>query len=537
MSSWNQPGPGTTTPTGPPAHGTSSARGLDAPASSHLPQGRFGRMFRTLPIFEPAEDKVINELSALAKKMVKDTEEDKPLDAEDEDQNPDIPAGYTYLGQFIDHDITFDPVSSLQRQNDPDALDDFRTPRFDLDSVYGRGPADQPYLYDKDDPAKLRLGLDVKKESAFGGPDLPRLDPQTDPPDARALIGDPRNDENLIVSQLQSTVLRFHNAIVDRVRSQGLGPVDDNDAVFKEAQRLARWHYQWVVVHDFLRQHVVGAEIVDDILRPEPYVVSELPEGGNDAASFGPRQVDLPTPTLRFYEFENAAFMPVEFSAAAYRFGHSMVRPSYFFNDFVRGKTEPNRTKIFSSNLDPRNLENLNGARPLPADWGFQWKYFFPVSEEEHLPQPSYRIDDELVNPLGDLPNHPPPNPPPPDFASLAFRNLLRGVRLGLPSGQAVSQAMGIVTLGEDELALADVAPSFAGNAPLWYYVLRESKVRANGRRLGPVGGRIVAEVLIGLLAADPLSYLRVEPSWTPVLGDTEGQFAVADLIKVAGAD
>jgi hypothetical protein len=486
-------------------------------------------MFRSLPVFEVPEETVIEELSALAKKMVQAPEEDKPLDADDEDQNHDIPAGYTYLGQFIDHDITFDPVSSLQRQNDPDALDDFRTPRFDLDSVYGRGPADQPYLYQSDDPTKLREGNQVERESEFGGPDLPRFD-------SRALIGDPRNDENLIVSQLQSTFLRFHNAVVDRVRDQGL-PGDD--AVLKEAQRLVRWHYQWIVVHDFLRQHVVGAETVDDILRSEPYVVAGLPSGGadRDEASFGPQQVGLPTPRLVFYRFENDPFMPVEFSAAAYRFGHSMVRPSYFFNDFVRERTQPNRTKIFSANLAPDNLENLNGSRPLPPDWGFQWKYFFELSDEAHLPQPSYRIDEELVNPLGELPNHPPPNPPPPDFASLAFRNLLRGVRLGLPSGQTVSRAMGIPPLTDDELELGDVAPTFAGHAPLWYYVLRESDVRAAGRRLGPVGGRIVAEVLIGLLAGDPLSYLRVEPSWTPTLGETEGQFTMPDLIKVAGAD
>jgi hypothetical protein len=531
MSSWNQPGPGTTTPTDPPSHGTSSARGLDAPPSSRLFQGRFGRMFRNLPVFEVPEDKAIDELSALAKNMVKAAEQDKPLDAEDEDQNPDIPAGYTYLGQFIDHDVTFDPVSSLQRQNDPDALDDFRTPRFDLDSVYGRGPADQPYLYQSDDSTKLRLGRDVHSDSDFGGPDLPRLEP----PESRALIGDPRNDENLVVSQLQSTFLRFHNAVVERLRDPDL----TGDDLFKEAQRLVRWHYQWIVVHDFLRQHVVGAEIVDDILREEPYAIAELPSGGGDPdeAQFGPREVRLPTPRLVFYRFRNEPFMPVEFSVAAYRFGHSMVRPSYFFNDFVRGKTEPNRTAIFSADLAPDNLVNLNGGRPLPPDWGFQWKYFFELSDEPHLPQPSYRIDDELVNPLGDLPNHPPPDPPPPDFASLAFRNLLRGVRLGLPSGQTVSRAMGIEPLSDDELDLGDVAPSFAAHAPLWYYVLRESKVRANGRRLGPVGGRIVAEVLIGLLAGDPLSYLSVEPSWKPTLGETESEFAMPDLIKVASAE
>lgn len=68
----------------------------------------------------------------------------------DDEENQGINAGYTYLGQFIDHDLTFDPASSLQKQDDPDALVDFRTPRFDLDNIYGRGPDDQPYLYEED---------------------------------------------------------------------------------------------------------------------------------------------------------------------------------------------------------------------------------------------------------------------------------------------------------------------------------------------------------------------------------------------------
>ena len=510
-----------TTPTQPPVHGTSGNRGIESPPSSVLIKGRFGRMFRQLPVFElagPGGDATLkNELHALAAQMVQDAEPDKPLDAEDEDQNPDIPAGYTYLGQFVDHDITFDPVSSLERQNDPDALEDFRTPRFDLDSVYGRGPGDQPYLYQLDDPVKLRLGREVSGQTEFAGPDLPRG--QGDP---RALIGDPRNDENLVVSQLQSTVLRFHNVVVDKVRADGF----EGDDAFKEAQRRVRWHYQWIVVNDFLPR-IVGPEIVKDIMREETFAVSHRHGQG-----FRRQEHQIRKPRLLFYRWQDQPFMPVEFSVAAYRYGHSMVRPSYFFNDRVRQATQPKRTPIFSSDRSLGNKVNLNGFRPLPDDWGFQWKYFFPVSNEPHLPQPSYRIDDELVNPLGDLPV----DPPEPGLTSLAERNLLRGLRLSLPSGQSVSRAMGIEPLTDAELDLGGVAPSFVGHAPLWYYVLREARVRCDGRRLGPVGGRIVAEVLIGLLVGDPLSYINVEPNWVPDLGATAEVFTMADLIKVAGA-
>jgi hypothetical protein len=517
MTPLNAAGSEATTPTRALGHGSASTRGLEATASSSLSQGRFGRMFRNLPVFAPPRDSVaLAELRRLATRIVRPREDDKPLDAVDEDQNPDIPAGYTYLGQFIDHDITFDPVSTLQRQNDPDGLVDYRTPRFDLDNVYGRGPADQPYLYDPADPAKLALGRPVAQGN--DAHDLPRLG-------NRALIGDPRNDENLIVSQLQQVFLRFHNAVVDAVRRQGFR----GDDAFKEAQRVVRWHYQWIVVNDFLRAHVVGPEIVDDILRPDPYAVSQLRGRG-----FARQSVSILRAHLRFYAWKDEPYLPVEFSVAAYRFGHSMVRPSYFINDFLRQATGGRRFPIFSGNTRSDNLENLNGFRPLPDDWGFQWKYFYDgLTREANLPQPSYRIDDELGFPLGRL-NDPPPLP---GLVSLAQRNLLRGLRLGLPSGQTVSRAMGIEPLSARELDLGTDAPSFADHAPLWYYVLRESKLRCDARRLGPVGGRIVAEVLIGLLAGDPLSYLSVAPGWTPELrGARRGAFTMSDLIRFAGA-
>jgi hypothetical protein len=521
-----------TTPTAPRIHG-SAQRGVDVLPTSSFHEGRFGRMFRSVPVFEHAPD----QLAAIAARMIQaaDPEDLAPVPVpapEDDDENPVIPAGYTYLGQFIDHDITFDPASSRQRQNDPDSLHNFRTPRFDLDSLYGRGPSDQPYLY-RNAPAPVphpTLGFDQRgvmlltgedradvtdpAQAQFAGPDLPRNS------DGRALIGDPRNDENLILSQLQVLFQRFHNRMVEKA-SQETGLEGDN--LFKEAQRLVRWHYQWIVVHDFLPRIVdgdpgdgstTGNGIVDDILRPESYR-----DGVGSTAS-------VLRPRLLFYHPKEQPYMPVEFSVAAYRFGHSMVRPSYFFNAFVKNATGNARTPIFSDDPDP--LANLNGFRPLPEQWGFQWKFFYDLDPADP-PQRSYKIDTKLVNPLGTLPA----NVASPD-RSLAHRNLLRGLRLGLPSGEAISRAMGITPLTIEEVGLHEVAPEFDGDTPLWFYILKEAEI-CGSTHLGPVGGRIVAEVLIGLLNGDPLSYLRVEPNWQPELAE-DGRFGMPQLINFAHA-
>ena len=308
-------------------------------------------MFRHLPVFEHQP----GALTALAGRM---TAPGQPK------ENEAIPSGYTYLGQFIDHDITFDPVSSLQRQNDPDALHNFRTPRFDLDSVYGRGPADQPYMYDESDGlTRFRLGEDVGEvpgETSGAGPDLPRNLPRRSGDVenffGRALIGDPRNDENLLVSQLHCTMLRFHNKVMEAVAQQS--PLT-GDNLFKEVQRLVRWHYQWVVVHDYLPR-IVGQAVVDDILRVEELVV-----GGH-----GRPPIALLRPRFRFYEPSYDAYMPVEFAVAAYRFGHSMIRGRYFFNDFVKNATGNRPTPIFGPEDPPDELSNLNGFRRLPAAVG-----------------------------------------------------------------------------------------------------------------------------------------------------------------------
>jgi hypothetical protein len=480
-------------------------------------------MFRHLPVFETRTAS----LEELGRAMIGELEDgmlDEPLREPDEDENTSmldgelrLPAGYTYFGQFVDHDITFDPVSSLVRQNDPNALVDFRTPRFDLDSLYGGGPATEPYLYEADE-IKLALGAECSTDYRAKGPDLLRVN-------GRALVGDPRNDENLIVSQLQVTFVMFHNAVVDLLRDAD-GSLHNSD-LFKLAQKTVRWHYQWVVIHDFLRR-LVNDEVIEDILCRETYAT---PTG----------QQTTVVPRLRFYHWNEDPFMPVEFSVAAYRYGHSMARPSYLINDVIRTPVVRNahRIPLFSqAGRDLKRIANLNGFGPLPADAGIQWKYFLagiddaPGPDDAFLPQPSYKIDTTLSHPLGALPDQPP------EANMLSVRNLLRGRALGLPAGQDVARAMGIEPLSAEKL-LGDVEVSptvraeLGERTPLWFYVLKEAQLLADGDHLGPAGGRIVAEVLIGLLAGDPLSYLSVEPTWKPFLPAAQtGAFTLSDLVN-----
>ncbi len=501
-------------------------RGLDSTPSSSQFEGRFGRMFRTLPAakFFPED------LDALGEEMVADAEDEPTSEngpEQDDEESRNINAGFTYLGQFIDHDLTFDPISSLEKQNDPDSLTDFRTPRFDLDSVYGRGPSDQPYLYE-DDSRHLQLGRKLTGAERFDKNvrDLPRHKSETHPETgrARALIGDPRNDENVIVSQLHATMLRFHNSLVD------LNP----SASFEEIQQQVRWHYQWVVLHDFLPT-IVGPEMVFSIL---PHLKTKKP-------------ITESKPDLRFYKYRNEPFMPVEFSVAAYRFGHTMIRPQYRLNTtMTTGGPEGNgRLPIFTTT---DGNESLNGFREFPETFAIDWSLFFDMGDKppKFGPtriQPAYKLDSSLVDPLRGLP---------PSTASgqssLAKRNLLRGLRLGLPSGQAVAKQMGLKPIADEllrvgkankdgakeNLSITEFGDSFKKNAPLWFYILAEAQQAFKNDDtpliLGPVGGRIVAEVFIGLMLGDSHSFLRQSPEWkpNPALTRKDGTFGIAELIK-----
>jgi hypothetical protein len=487
-------------------HGSAQPRGLADVPHSELFVGRFGRMFRSLPPYEPSQQTI----EALAAEMHELEEVGDDGGGDDEhspNDNPEIPAGYTYVGQFLDHDLTFDPVSSLQRQNDPNALIDFRTPRLDLDSVYGSGLADQPFMYDTNDPAKLLIGQNPATDDT-GNPleqrDLPRNQQH------RALIGDKRNDENTIVGQLQLTFLDFHNEIVDEIRSGALDhALTAHDDVFGEAQRLARWHYQWAIAFDFLPR-IAGADVVSAMIKAD----RRAKHGGGQETI---RRFD---PDRRYYRVRDHPFMPVEFSVAAYRFGHSMIRPEYDLNDVVQN------VPIFVEHPETAPItSHLGGFRALPQQWTIDWAHFFDLPGAGS-PEQSRLIDTHLSTPMTLLPANIAADGS--TGRSLAFFNLLRGKRLGLPSGQAVARAMGADVLTAHDLG-------FSHQAPLWFYVLKEAEVQQNGHQLGQVGGRIVAEVILALLDLDRHSFLNQNPAFEPVLERADPDtFTFPDLVALA---
>jgi hypothetical protein len=491
-------------------------RGLMSAKSSPMFQGRFGRMFRSLApaTFGSTPNENIANLAKLGVAM--SAAFDPPKDGKD-DEESGIPALYTYLGQFIDHDITFDPNSSLQQQNDPDALTDFRTPAFDLDNVYGRGPDDQPYMYDGNNSFLLGDPIQNGDPSAR---DLPRNNANP----RRALIGDPRNDENSIVSQLQGLFLRFHNRTL----------ADNPTLPFPEIQKLVRFHYQYVVLNDFLPR-IVHAGVLNHLKTDGHYDRDKL----------------------KFFHWRHEPFMPVEFSVAGYRLGHSMIRPAYRLNDAVLRPIFP-----IPPATDPNFPDGLTGFQALDPTLGMDWGRFIDIdvrkydgtdAENKKRLQFAYRIDTSLVNPLMNLPPAVASNP-----SSLAQRNLERAWRLGLPSGQSVAHAMHITPLADTEILIGQgidhpdaplpnilsISPIFANNCPLWTYILAEAmrhqtpvkipvkeNVSVTTPQLGPVGGRIVAEVFLGLMFGDAHSFLTLNPNWTP---PGKPKYALKDFVNYA---
>jgi hypothetical protein len=422
-----------------------------------------------------------------------------------------IPAGFTYLGQFIDHDLTFD-TSALMEGVDvsPATLLQSRSPSLDLDSLYGNGPADpgSAKFYKSD-------GIQLKEGAAQPGPagsDLPRKGSGASV--GEAIIPDPRNDENLAVAQTHAAFIRFHNRVIDAL------PASDPPAQrFRAARRIVTKHYQWMIRTDYLPRICT------------PAVVTNVFTHNRKAFEVNASPTSMPT-------------MPIEFSVAAFRLGHSMVRADYNWN-----KVFPNATlaQLFE-------FSHLSGGLPgpIPGIWIADFRRLYNFGQLSPAPPalvvpPSQlnramRIDTKLVNPLATLPIA---DPAPEN--NLAFRNLLRANMVNLSTGQQMvtflkSKGIAVTKLtkaqirdgnsGADVNALSTIQiDALLAKTPLWFYILREAELN-KGRLLG-VGGRIVAETFHRAIEGSRFSIVR-DTDFRPSLGPNNTTFRMVDLLNFA---
>ena len=487
-------------------HGMKQLEGLNpfcsASAYGHENEGdplredRFGRMFGHLP---PAYTRT-DILEAIGR-------EGGPMDGgPGNDRTDSVPVGMIFFGQFIDHDITLDASTTFDTVIDrPGEIANVRTPTLDLDCIYGLGPEAQPYLYNQDrDPddarrpgpfagVKLLTGADNSDaQGEFYEHDLLRA------PNGRAIIGDPRNDENRVISQIQLAIIRFHNHVAETIRSDyrtfGFGEAPAGHELYEAARRETTWHYQWAVVNDFLAA-ICGRPVVERILG-----------------------------CGRSHYCGHVPYIPVEFSVAAYRFGHSMIPME------VQTRTGEDALELFGRKLG-------RGFDAIPDVEGIvDWHELLFTSENRHVER-AQKLDTKLAVDLLKLPFV---NPDAPEREkSLATRNLLRGNAFLLPGGEKVAAA---IDCPQDmiDMVLEKVGEIHgdlgSDGIPLWLYLLAEAEVigRAEsatdhkpGEGLGPVGATIVAEVIIGLLELDDHSYLGSNRNWGPQKDwDTLGKIA-----------
>jgi hypothetical protein len=412
---------------------------IDAP----LVPTAYARMFPELPSFQ-ADEHFLHALGRAGGICDCGDTGDTP------DSLGDAAAGWPIFGQFVAHDITADR-SILRSHTDTAELRNARSPQINLECLYGDGPTGHPFLYQRDDPAKFLLGN--------GGRDVQRN------ADGIAIIGDPRNDSHMLISQLHLAMLKAHNMFVDVVRLDGT----PTDGVFEAAARNLRWHHQWIVLHEFLPA-LVGQPLADQVLQEGP----------------------------RWFRPNHSVFIPLEFADAAYRYGHAQIRHRYQLNL----QTDP--VPLFP---------DLLGFRPVPREHAIDWTLFFDTPGKTTA-QRCKKIDGKLVRALIELPVAVTGGCEIEDYHSLAVRDLQRGQGVGLPSGESLARHMGITALTPEQVGIASTG--WRGETPLWFYILREADACTGGKLLGPVGGRIVAEVLVGLIDADTASFRHNKQDWKP---------------------
>jgi hypothetical protein len=280
-----------------------------------------------------------------------------------------------------------------------------------------------------------------------------------------AVIGDPRNDSHTLVAQMHLAMLKIHNSFVDEARRRQVA----NDRVFEEAARQLRWHYQWCVLHEFLPA-LVGEALAGEVLHEGP----------------------------QWFRPADGAFIPLEFADAAYRYGHCQIRHRYLLNR----ETKP--VAVFP---------DLLGFQKIPRERAVDWSLFFDAPGRRTA-QRSKKIDGKLVQSLIQLPVAITGECEIDAYHSLAVRDLQRGQGVGLPSGEAVARHLGAALLTPQQIGVASTG--WRAETPLWFYILREAAACTGGQHLGPVGGRIVAEVLTGLIDRDKESFRQVSPEWRP---------------------
>ena len=437
--------------------------------------------------------------------------------------NPNMSAGMTFLGQFLDHDITFDKKSILNANASPNATVNFRTAAFDLDSVYGNGPSGSPELYDRSSGRINFLLQRIPGSEAVSRHGAVRNDVPRDRA-GNAIVAESRNDENVVISQMQVALLSFHNAITDYLAAQPAYRGASAERLFADARRLVTWHYQWIILHEFLPA-TIGQDRLNEILRT------------------GPTWYKPQAPLNRFRTADGGEMprIPIEFSAAAYRFGHSQVRPSYRAN-FGPSGGAPFFAFIFDDTENPSASDpnDLRGGKRAARRF-IDWQTFFDFGDGNV--RPNKRIDTRLSSVLMQLPGARGPSPglPSDGVQSLPARTLSRHINFGIPSGQAIARTMHLPVLAPSQLTeltpyALDPRTTMTSSTPLFFYILKEAEVMEHGLRLGPVGGRIVGEVFVGLLREDPGAYLRAAPNWRPTLPTSHpGDFRMADLLQFAG--
>jgi hypothetical protein len=434
----------------------------------------------------------------------------------------DIPAGFTYLGQFIDHDLTFDKTGVMLDANiSPADLIQGRSPSLDLDSLYGAGPDDpESAKFYEADGLHLKMGKTVADAGieAKEGFDLLRGEGTTAEDKRKAVIPDPRNDENLAVAQTHLALIRFHNRVVDTLPSS----VPPSERFEKARDSVIR-HYQWMIRTDYLPRIC------------QPTVVNNVFTSGRKAFEVDATPIDVPT-------------MPIEFSVAAFRLGHSMIREAYDWNKiFDNGSGTLDYLFIFSAGSG-----DLGGNQRLASSWIADFRRLYDFKKEagrDDLAAPAgafnraMRIDTTLTNTLKSLPG--------PDFKAgernLAFRNLARAKVVTLATGQQMATFLKNKGVNLTRLTQAQIREGNNGasldeltqqqraaivrNTPLWFYILREAEL--NQGRLKGVGARIVAETFHRAMEGSRVSIVR-NAAWRPKLGPNDTTFRMVDLLLFA---